>query len=70
VTAGSSSIRGWTVSFTGTVQQGWNATFSTSGSSAVAINAAYNGSLAANGTTTFGFIGTGTAAAGATCTAT
>jgi chitin-binding protein len=69
VTAGSGGTRGWRVSFTGTVQQGWNATFSTSGSSGVATNASYNGTLAANGSTTFGFIGSGTPITGLTCTA-
>ena len=69
VRAGTAAIRGWRVSFTGTVQQGWGATFSGSGTSAVATNAAYNGALAANGTASFGFIGTGTAPTTATCTA-
>jgi lytic cellulose monooxygenase (C4-dehydrogenating) len=69
VRAGDGGTRGWTVSFTGTVQQGWNATFRTSGSSTVATNVAYNGSLAANGTTTFGFIGTGTPPTASVCTA-
>ncbi len=70
VQAGSSGTRGWTVSFTGAVQQGWNATFSTSGSSTLARNASYNGSLAPNGTATFGFIGSGAQATGFSCTAT
>jgi predicted carbohydrate-binding protein with CBM5 and CBM33 domain len=67
VKAGTSSIRGWKVSFAGTVSQGWNATFSTSGSSTVATNVSYNGAIAANGTATFGFLGTGTPATTATC---
>jgi cellulase/cellobiase CelA1 len=58
------------VSFTGAVQQGWNATFGTSGALTVAGNAAYNGSLAPSGTATFGFIGSGAQATGLTCTAT
>jgi len=70
VRAGSGGTRGWTVSFTGAVQQGWNATFGTSGALTVAGNAAYNGSLAPSGTATFGFIGSGAPATGLTCAAT
>jgi chitin-binding protein len=69
VRAGATGTRGWAVAFTGTVQQGWNATFAANGSSTVASNASYNGSLAADGTATFGFIGTGTPPATSTCTA-
>jgi chitin-binding protein len=69
VRAGAAGTRGWAVSFTGTVQQGWNATFAASGSSTVASNTSYNGSLAADGTATFGFIGTGTPPATSVCTA-
>ena len=69
VQAGTGGTRGWTVSFTGAVQQGWNATFGTSGALTTAANASYNGALAAGGATTFGFIGTGTPATGLTCTA-
>ena len=70
VRAGNGGTRGWAVAFTGTVQHGWNATFGTSGSSTVATNVAHNGSLAANGSATFGFIGTGTPPTASTCTAT
>ena len=69
VTAGSGGTRGWSVSFNGTVQQWWNAIFNRNGTSVVATNAAYNGSLAPSGSTTFGFIGTGTAATGLSCMA-
>ena len=69
VRAGANGTRGWAVSFTATVQNGWNASFSTSGSSTIASNAGHNGTLAANGTATFGFLGTGTPPATATCTA-
>jgi lytic cellulose monooxygenase (C4-dehydrogenating) len=66
VTAGSAAIKGWTVSLTyptaQTVQQGWNATVSASGTVVKATNATYNGALGAGGTTTFGFIGSGTPA--------
>nr|MDT0661357.1 carbohydrate-binding domain-containing protein [Micromonospora sp. DSM 115978] len=77
VTAGSSAIRGWRVTWTfangQTVSQSWNATISASGSAMTATNVSHNGSLAAGATTTFGFIGTwnGTNTAPTpTCTAT
>lgn len=63
VTAGPAAIRGWTVSLAypaaQTIQQGWNATVTASGSTVTATNAGYNGSLAAGASTTFGFIGSG-----------
>jgi mannan endo-1,4-beta-mannosidase len=65
VTAGSAAIRGWTVALTWangqTVSQAWNATVTTSGTTTMARNASYNGSLGAGAATTFGFIGSGTA---------
>lgn len=77
VTAGSAAIRGWTVRWTyangQTVAQSWGATITSSGSSVTATNAAYNGSLGAGASTTFGLIGSwnGTnAVPAATCTAT
>ena len=75
VTAGSAAIKSWTVTLTygstPSFQQSWNSTMSVSGSSLVAKNAAYNGALAAAGTTGFGFIGSGTAATPTvTCSAT
>ncbi|OWV04826.1 cellulose-binding protein [Micromonospora wenchangensis] len=42
------------------VDQGWNATFSQSGSTVNAANADYNGAVGTNGTVTFGFNGTWT----------
>jgi cellulase/cellobiase CelA1 len=63
VTAGAAAIRGWTVTLTypGTppVQQAWNATLATNGSTVTATNAAYNGALAAGATTSFGFLASG-----------
>jgi cellulase/cellobiase CelA1 len=63
VTAGPAAIKGWTVSLAypagQTIQQGWNATVSASGSTVTAVNAGYNGALAAGASTTFGFIGSG-----------
>ncbi|MBU2668972.1 cellulase family glycosylhydrolase [Actinoplanes bogorensis] len=61
VTAGSSAIKGWTVTWTygngQTVSQAWNATVTSSGSSVTARNVSYNGSLGAGATTQFGFLG-------------
>ncbi|BCL17300.1 cellulase family glycosylhydrolase [Micromonospora sagamiensis] len=63
VTAGTSAIRDWTVVWTfadgQTVAQSWNATVTSSGPTVVARNMAYNGSLGAGASTTFGFIGAG-----------
>ncbi|WP_084556705.1 cellulose-binding domain-containing protein [Hamadaea tsunoensis] len=73
VTAGSSAINGWTVRWTlasgQTISQVWNGTLTVSGGSATVKNLSYNGSLGAGGSTTFGFLGTGTGSAnGITCT--
>ena len=62
VTAGSAPINGWTVRWTmagGAISQLWNGTLSTSGSSVTVRNASYNGSLAADASTTFGFLANG-----------
>ncbi|MFY1691425.1 cellulase family glycosylhydrolase [Plantactinospora sp. WMMB782] len=62
VTAGSTAISGWTVSWTfgngQQVNQSWNVTLSSSGSSVTARNVSYNGSLGAGASTAFGFLGT------------
>jgi endo-1,4-beta-xylanase len=54
-----STINGWTVSFTlpagHAFQGGWNATFSVSGQTVTARSMSYNGALGAGGSTTFGF---------------
>jgi mannan endo-1,4-beta-mannosidase len=51
VTAGSSAIKGWTVTWTYANGQAaanaWNATVTSSGSSVTARNMTYNGTLAA-----------------------
>ncbi|WP_307848569.1 cellulose binding domain-containing protein [Microbispora oryzae] len=64
VTAGSSAISSWTVTwqFAGgqTVTQAWNATVTSSGSQVTAGNVSYNGSLAAGASTQFGFLGSAT----------
>ncbi len=61
VTAGSSAISGWTVTWTfgdgQQVTQAWNAQVSSSGSTVTARNMSYNGSLGAGAATTFGFLG-------------
>jgi Cellulose binding domain/Cellulase (glycosyl hydrolase family 5) len=62
VTAGSSAITGWKVTWTfsngQTITQSWGATVTTSDSSVTATNASWNGALGAAASTTFGFIGT------------
>jgi predicted carbohydrate-binding protein with CBM5 and CBM33 domain len=59
-----SALSGWTVTWTftngETVSQIWNATQTTSGSTVTAKNVSYNGAVAAHGSTTFGFLGSGT----------
>ncbi|WP_214110270.1 endo-1,4-beta-xylanase [Acrocarpospora catenulata] len=59
VTAGSSAITSWTVTFTlpagHTITGSWNATLTVSGQTVTARNAAYNGNLGAGASTTFGF---------------
>ncbi|HEV7897904.1 MAG TPA: lytic polysaccharide monooxygenase [Planosporangium sp.] len=73
--SGSSAINGWTVRWTfpgsQTVTQLWNGSYTQSGSQVTTKNASYNGSVAANGTTSFGFTGGGAASASVnnlTCT--
>lgn len=67
VTAGTSPITGWTVRWSLTsgqsITQVWNGTLNASGSSVSVSNVAYNGSLPAGGSTTFGFLGNGAASA-------
>jgi cellulase/cellobiase CelA1 len=63
VTAGSSAISGWKVTWNlsagQTVTQVWSGTLTGGGSAATVQNAAYNGSLAVGATTTFGFLADG-----------
>jgi chitin-binding protein len=75
VTAGSTALKNWIVTLTypsaQTIQQAWSATVNASGTTVTATNASYNGTLGAGGSTTFGFIGSGTSSAPtATCSAT
>lgn len=66
---GGSTTRSWSVSWTGSVTNAWNATVSQNGSTVTARNLSYNGTLAPSGSTTFGFQGTGTPPTGSpTCT--
>jgi mannan endo-1,4-beta-mannosidase len=66
VTAGSSAVKAWTVTWTyadgQAVSNAWNATVTSSGSSVKATNMSYNGSLAAGTATTFGFLASWTGA--------
>ncbi|WP_433129882.1 cellulose binding domain-containing protein [Micromonospora sp. CA-240977] len=73
VTAGTAAINGWTVRWDlgngQSISQVWNGTLSTSGSTATVRNVSYNGTLAPGGTTSFGFLGSGTpSTASPTCT--
>ena len=73
VRAGTSGINGWTARWTlasgQTISQLWNGALSVSGSSATVKNLSWNGTLGANASTTFGFLGNGSPSAPAlTCT--
>ena len=65
VHAGTTPVNGWTVSFTfpgsQTVTQVWSGKGTSSGSLVSVKNESWNGSIAANNYTTFGFLGSGTA---------
>jgi hypothetical protein len=74
VTAGPAAINGWTVRWTlaggQVLNQVWNGTLSTSGTTASVANTVYNGALAPSASATFGFLAGGTASTPAlTCTA-
>ncbi|GLY75347.1 glycoside hydrolase family 6 protein [Actinoallomurus iriomotensis] len=74
VTAGSSAISGWKLTFTlpsgVTINQLWNGTLTTSGSTATVTNVSWNGALAAGGTAQPGFTASGAASSlTVTCTA-
>jgi cellulase/cellobiase CelA1 len=76
VTAGAARVNGWTVRWTfpggQAVTQLWNGTYTASGASVTVRNLSYNGTLGAGTSTTFGFLGTGSAGnaipAAITCT--
>jgi hypothetical protein len=74
VTVGNAAITAWTVGLTMpsgvSISQLWSGTLSGSAPNYTVKNASFNGSVAANGSTSFGFLGSGTAAAPRlTCTA-
>ncbi|NLT56304.1 MAG: hypothetical protein GXX79_17455 [Actinomycetales bacterium] len=61
VTAGTSAVNGWTVSWTFPdgqgIAQSWSASVTSSGSSVTATNMPWNGALGAGASAAFGFIG-------------
>jgi polyvinyl alcohol dehydrogenase (cytochrome) len=76
VRAGTAAINGWTVRWTfpsgQTLSQVWNASATSDGANVTVSNASYNGTLASNATTSFGFLGawngSNTAPASLACT--
>jgi len=68
VTAGSTPINGWTVTWTfpdgQTITQLWSGAYTQSGTAVTVTNASYNGALAAGAATTFGFLANLTGANG------
>jgi len=66
VKADSAAIASWSTSFTmsATVANLWSGTLTSSGSSFTVRNAAWNGAVASGQSTTYGFVGTGTAPTG------
>jgi cellulase/cellobiase CelA1 len=73
VRAGTSPINGWTVNWTSpggqSVTQLWGGVRSGTGSTVTVRNESWNGSVAANGGTTFGFLASGSPTTPAlTCT--
>ena len=73
VTAGGTAINGWKVVWTFAngeqISQLWSATYAVSGSTVTAQNVGWNGALAANAATSFGYTASGTPAPVAvTCT--
>ncbi|PZG08175.1 chitin-binding protein [Micromonospora craterilacus] len=61
---GTAPLNGWAASWTLSsgqqISQIWNATHTTSGSSVTARNVSYNGTVGVNGSTSFGFLASGT----------
>jgi endoglucanase len=73
ITAGSSAINGWTLTWTqpsgNTITQLWSGTLTTSGSTATVRSLSWNSSLGAGASTQIGFLGTGsTTVPAVTCT--
>jgi endo-1,4-beta-xylanase len=71
---GTSTFNGWTARWTApsgqTIGTLWNGTYTQSGSSVTVRNASYNGAVAPNSSTTFGFNGSGSATPAPTVTCT
>jgi Cellulose binding domain len=74
---GASAISGWTASFmfadtSEAITSSWNATISQTGTQVTAVNAAYNGSIAAGSSTTFGMTvdGSNSSLSGLSCAVT
>ncbi|MHA3946418.1 endo-1,4-beta-xylanase [Cellulomonas bogoriensis] len=69
VTAGSSAINGWSTALSlpsgSSIQNLWSGSQSGSGSNITVTNAAWNGSVGAGQTTSYGFVGSGPAPSGA-----
>jgi hypothetical protein len=77
VTAGTTPITGWTAGFmfadtSEKVASSWNATVTQTGTQLTAVNAGYNGSVAAGAQTTFGLVvnGSNSSLSALTCSAT
>ncbi len=74
VAAGSGALSGWTVRWSfpngQTISSLWNGSLTQSGSSETVSNLGYNGSVPANGSTSFGFTGSGSAPSGLSLTCT
>lgn len=73
---GTAPLTGWTAGFAfadtaETITNSWNATVTQSGRQVSAVNASYNGSVAAGGSTTFGMVvnGSNSSLSGLTCSA-
>jgi hypothetical protein len=74
---GATAITGWTAGFmfadtSQTISNSWNATVKQAGAQVSAVNAGYNGSISAGGSTTFGMVvnGSNSSLAALTCSAT
>jgi chitin-binding protein len=74
---GTAAVHSWTLAwaFTGgqTITQSWNTSLTQSGASVTATSVSYNGGIPAGGSTSFGFLGSGTAPgslSGVTCATT
>jgi hypothetical protein len=74
---GTAAVHSWTLAWTfaggQTITQSWNTSLTQSGASVTATSVSYNGAIPASGSTSFGFLGSGTAPSslsGVTCATT